>query len=54
MGRCGSQSERQEVTVEDLSEELAEVDGIVVGDDGTPRFTMEVVDNSGRQTELQE
>jgi hypothetical protein len=46
--------EGDDVTVEDLSDSLDEIDGVVVDEDGNPRFEMEVVDNSGRQTKLQE
>lgn len=47
-------SEREverEITVEDLTAEaIGDLDGIVVGEDGEPRFAMEVFDNSGAAT----
>lgn len=38
------------ITEADIDESLAELDGVVVDDDGTVRFTIETFDNAGVAT----
>lgn len=38
------------ITEADIDESLAELDGVVVDDDGTVRFTIETFDNAGATT----